>query len=227
MITETSFQVPLKLLQTCIDSLPNIDYRLTLNKSSGDFFYDPWIIRDEFKDTVWEEILNSLPGNQGEARLIKLLPKDCYMCHADLDDRWHLSLTGNQSYLIDLSDAIMHKLEATGKWHEMDAGKLHTASNFGEVDRVQLVVRKLLINPDAKYFINVKIVPVVPRFDIRYQFDQTISPWLNKHIKAKDIAKVSIKDNIIYFKLNPAKLENLTNIVKPYFQVVVSKLENS
>jgi hypothetical protein len=46
-----------------------------------------------------------------------------YTSHADIDDRWHLSLTAEQSYLIDLDNMQMHKIDIDGYWYDMDAGK--------------------------------------------------------------------------------------------------------
>jgi hypothetical protein len=223
MINKTEWYIPSELLEEAISTLPSIDYRLTLNEPTGRFFYDKWKVKEEFVGTVWDKILNSLPYEKGEARLIKLDPGTTYMSHADLDDRWHMSLTGNQSYLINLSDDIMYKLDIDGYWHSMNAGKLHVAANFGEIPRVQLVVRQLLKQP--KYtsdFVQLKIIPAIERFDSRYQFDKTISPWLNQHIKTGDISDLSVENGIVSMKLFDGFLIKLNEIVKPYFKVVLS-----
>ncbi len=223
MIIKTPHSIPKELLDSAIQTLPEIDYRITLNKPTGRFFYDSWEIKPEFKDTVWEEILNSLPYIKGEARLIKLDSGTTYMCHADLDDRWHMSLTGNRSYLIDLTDNVMHKLDIDGCWHDMNAGKLHVAANFGEIPRVQLVVRQLLKQPNKLAdFVGVQIVPDIERFDSRYQFDQTVSPWLNEHLKQGHIGDLEVKNNIISFKIVESFIVKLTQLVKPNFKLVLT-----
>lgn len=223
MIIKTTHSIPKELLDETIQTLPDVDKRITLNEPSGRFFYDPWVIQPKLKGTVWEKILDSLPYDKGEARLINLEPGTTYMCHADLDDRWHMSLTGNRSYLIDLSDNVMHKLDIDGYWHDMNAGKLHVAANFGEIPRVQLVVRKLLKQPAiTDEFINVYILPDGDRFDSRYQFDQTISPWLNEHIKLGHISDLEVINHIVRFRIFDGFMIKLGQIVKPHFKLILA-----
>lgn len=180
MLTATTFSVDLANIKDALTQLPAEGNRTTLNKPTGNFFYDPWTIADEYKNTVWDTILNALPFAIGEARVIKLDPGTTYYCHADIDDRYHLNLQGNQSYLIDIDSQTMHKLQADGCWYSMDAGRLHSAVNFGEVYRYQLVVRKLLVHGNIKTPMKVKIERLTTGNDFRYQFDQHISPVLNK-----------------------------------------------
>ena len=47
MIHETRHKVNLSLLHDC-STFGNSD-KLILNKPTGDFFYDPWVILDEYK----------------------------------------------------------------------------------------------------------------------------------------------------------------------------------
>ena len=144
MLTPTNYTVESILFQEACRSLPNEVMKTTINKPTGNFFYDPWILKDEYKGTVWETLYNSLPVVKGEARIIILDPRQCYQVHADIDDRYHLNILGDNSYLIDLVRDIMHPLAQDGIWYDMDASFLHTATNFGRRARVQLVVRKLL-----------------------------------------------------------------------------------
>jgi hypothetical protein len=180
MLTTTTFSVDLASIQDALTQLPTEGNRTILNKPTGNFFYDPWTIADEYKDTVWDTILSTLPGPVGEARVIKLDPGTTYYCHADIDDRYHLNLQGNQSYLIDISTQTMHKLQLDGCWYDMNAGRLHSAVNFGEVYRYQLVVRKLLVHGHIKNPVNIRIERLTTGNDFRYQFDQNVSPVLNK-----------------------------------------------
>jgi hypothetical protein len=99
-----------------------------------------------------------LPFDKGEARIIILKPGTSYYCHADADDRWHLNLQSEFGFICDIDQSVMHKLSTDGNWYDMDAGRRHTAANFGHIDRIQLVVRQLLdrnvlVNP-----VDIKIV---------------------------------------------------------------------
>lgn len=146
MLTKTHYTVDPKLFQEACNSLPTRDMKTTINQPTGSFFYDPWVIKDEYKGTVWETLYNSLPVSKGEARIIILDPAQCYQVHADIDDRYHLNILGESCYLIDLVRDQLHPLEQDGIWYDMDASFLHTATNFGRRARIQLVVRHLLKN---------------------------------------------------------------------------------
>ena len=188
MIFPTEHSVSKELLDSAYRLLPNVETKFSLNEPTGDFFYDRWKIKEQFKDTVWEKILNSLSvGAIGEARLINLDIERCYTMHADIDDRWHLSFNYNNSYLIDLETKKMHQ-PIPGTWYAMDAGQLHSAVNFGDSTRCQLVVRKLL----TKYNLNepVKIIIQLnsPPPNYRYVLDRHLSPKLNMLCKNKKLS---------------------------------------
>ena len=134
MITRLESKISNLMLEEALKSLPDFEKRIVLNQPTGNFFYDPWKIKLEFKNTVWEDILKSLPFNKGEARIIKLDPGESYLCHADIDNRWHLNLKGQQSYLVNLDDHVLYPTNADGFWYSMNAGKLHSASNYGFVE---------------------------------------------------------------------------------------------
>ena len=191
-----------------------------LNKPIGDFFYDPWIIKDEYKGTMWEEILSTLPEQQGEARIIVMDPGTTYMAHSDIDDRWHLNLQGNESYLIDLDNLDMHCLQKDGYWYTMDAGRKHVASNFGSVDRIQLVVRQLLKPTVEKDLVEVTIKPTKEKFDYRYQFDKHISPWLNRSNKKGVMKDFAHDGSSVSFKVVKEALKDL--ILTDDFKITTS-----
>ena len=208
MIKENGFTVKVSLIAQARDQLHRFDKKTVFNNPTGDFFYDPWVLKDEYVGTVWDALLNSLRLPFGEARLIILDPGESYMAHADIDDRYHLNISGNNSFLIDLNKQKMHILEQDGKWYDMDAGKIHTAGNYGEIPRAQLVVRKLLKR--GRFFHNylhVKITPQRDRFDYRYHFDTLISPWLNKVSKDKGIDNFKFNNNTVEFDMD-SKLED-------------------
>jgi hypothetical protein len=220
MIVKTNNKISSDLLNKAINNLPEVDFKLSLNEPTDNFFYDPWKIKSEFKDTVWDQILSTL-GSVGEARLIKLESCMSYTSHADIDDRWHLSLTAEQSYLIDLDNMQMHKIDIDGYWYDMDAGKLHTASNFGRGDRVQLVVRKLLNKNALRIPVTVKIVPDNSNIAHRYVFDQSVSPWLNFANKKGLITNFSYQQNIVTVNIEESEIVNLKSILPNGFKLIV------
>jgi len=193
MIVETSHNVPYNMLSQALKQLPNINSKLALNEPTGDFFYDPWAIKNEFKNTVWEEILNTLPYDKGEARLIDLDIKTCYTMHSDIDDRWHLSFKDDPSYLVDLEKNHLFKV-TPGKWHDMDAGILHSAVNFGEENRTQLVVRKLLERHTINNPINVTLGVENITNNYRFLIDTHLSPAFNKWAKGKVLSNFVYDD---------------------------------
>ena len=70
MINVTMWQCPRELIIQALAEYPIEGSRTALNTKTGDDFYDEWKIKDEYKDTPWEKILNSLPYTVGEAREI-------------------------------------------------------------------------------------------------------------------------------------------------------------
>jgi hypothetical protein len=177
MIDATAFTAPIDLIKQA-QQWQFHDRKMVVNEPTGNFFYDPWTVKEKYKGSVWDQLLSALPLNIGEARIIVLEPGKTYMAHADIDDRWHLNIDGTQSYLIDLTDKKMFELTADGIWYVMDAGRLHVASNFGQVLRIQLVVRKLLMRCKLTNRIKVKIEPAYVQHDYRYTFDNFVCPWL-------------------------------------------------
>ena len=221
MLETTNYTVPHALLQEAIESIPNIDSRLSLNRPTGRFFNDPWEIKSEFKGTVWEKILSILNEPKGEARLIRLPQGTCYVSHADIDDRWHLPLTGNNAYLIDLEDHRMYQTTEQGRWYSMDAGRRHTAANFGSCDRVQLVVRKLLPIPNIKNPKNISITLKDVVVERRFIFDDVISPWLNYAYKRGIIANFKGEDLVASMTIESEYIDQLCDLTKEYFNLTV------
>lgn len=219
MINPTEYQIDKNILNRARNDLPIIDDRLTLNQPNGSFFYDPWIIKSEYKNTVWEEILDSLKENKGEARLIKLKQGECYPSHADIDDRWHLNIKGNNSFLIDLENQKMYQTDKLGHWYSMDAGIKHTAANFGSEDRIQLVVRKLLPKPKIVDPVSVTITLKTVITDRRFVFDDVISPWLNRAYKKGIVSDFNGEDLKANFIIEKSYLEEFISLTDEYFIV--------
>jgi hypothetical protein len=221
MLILTNYTISDKLLQEAQEKLPNVDSRLALNTPTGRFFNDPWVIKSEFKNTVWEQILDSLSDFKGEARLIKLEPGEAYPSHADIDDRWHLTIQGNHSYLIDLELQVLHPTIPNGKWYEMNAGIRHTAANFGSTERVQLVVRKLLSTPSITNPKNVIITLKEEVADRRFIFDDVVSPWLNYAYKQGIIDNFNGEDLKATFTVEETHIDNLKNVLSRDFILTV------
>jgi hypothetical protein len=221
MLTLTNYTVSEEVLQHAIHSIPSTDFRIALNQPTGRFFNDPWEIKPEFKDSVWDTILNTLDEPKGEARLIQLEPGACYPSHADIDDRWHLPITGNNSYLIDLENNELFPIDWHGVWYLMDAGRKHSAANFGTCSRIQLVVRKLLPAPNIAYPINVSIKLKILTDNRRFIFDDVISPWLNRAYKAGIVDNFKGEDLEATFTMDASAVKELEQLSRAHFTLTV------
>ena len=221
MLTRTNYTVDTSLFQEACTRLPKHGMKTTINEPTGNFFYDPWVLKDEYKGTVWETLYNSLPVSKGEARIIILDPAQCYQIHADIDDRFHLNILGEECYLIDLIREQLHRLEQDGVWYDMDAGMLHTATNFGRRARVQLVVRKLLKKNKLENPKEVLLsTTIADPNDARFLFDNNISSWLNEANKLGFINNFSNSPIGVKFNIEESKLESLKNILPEEFKIL-------
>lgn len=221
MLTQTNYKVDTATFQTACKLLPKNGMKTTINQPTGDFFYDSWVLKDEYKNTVWEKLYNSLPITKGEARIIILDPNQCYQIHADIDDRYHLNILGENSFLIDLVCNIMYPLTADGIWYNMDAGCLHTASNFGRCARVQLVVRQLLKQNKLNDPVDVALsTTIADSNDARFLFDNTLSPWFNKANKLGYINSFSYSPIGVKFNIEKHKLDLLKRILPTEFKIL-------
>jgi hypothetical protein len=215
MIQPTNLIVSQDLIKT-MSEIDATGLRVVINEPTGDFFYDPWRIKKEFIGTPFEDALKLLPENIGEARIITLESGRCYFSHSDIDDRYHLNLTGDCAALINLENGNSYFLKPDGVWYNMDAGLRHSAANFGQFDRKQLVVRKLLnknilINPVDGY--------INPRGkNARYVFDNAISPWLNRANKNAIISNFETNLSKIYFKIEEKFISDLIKIIPKEFE---------
>jgi len=221
MLTPTNYTTDPKLFQEACFHLPTGAMKTTINTPTGDFFYDAWELKDEYKGTVWETLYNSLPVTKGEARIIILDPGHCYQTHADIDDRYHLNILGDNSYLIDLVRDIMHPLKQDGIWYDMDASFLHTATNFGRKARVQLVVRKLLKKNKLSNPVAVSLATSMDNPNhARFLFDNTMSPWFNDANKAGFINSFTQGNVAITFNIEQDKLESFKRMLPEEFKIL-------
>jgi len=222
MLTPTNYTVDTKLFKDACNALPEQGMKTTINKPTGNFFYEPWVLKDEYKGTVWETIYNSLPVDKGETRIIILDPGQCYQSHSDIDNRYHLSILGNNSFLIDLTNEVMHRLEQDGIWYYMDASPVHTAANFGNCARIQLVTRKLLNNAKLQSPIKVKIVPKYSSYNNRFLFDAVVSPWLNANNQNFKIANFNVDGQTVSIEIENSTITSLKEILPNEFRLELS-----
>lgn len=220
MLTKTNYTVDPWILQEAVKSLPKETFRVPINYPTGDFFYDPWQMDATYIGTVWDKLILAIKEPIGEARIVTLNPKQSYQTHADIDDRFHLNITGEESYLIDLLFGKLHKLNADGVWYDMDAGREHTAANFGRTDRVQLVVRKLLKRGHFDDPINVTVISNLPSADdSRFMFDNRISPWLNNANKQGKLDNFSHTETSAKFTIERSMMDELKFIAGELFDI--------
>jgi hypothetical protein len=220
MIQQTDYKLSLDILQEVSTQIPNEEFRLSINKPTGNFFYDPWVLKEEFKGTVWETVYNSLPVNKGEARIINLQPATCYQVHADIDDRYHLNITGESCYLLDFDNNSLHKLLPNGFWYDMDASRLHSAGNFGRICRTQLVVRKLLKKNSLVDPVKVRVTSTnLSLDDSRFIFDQTASKWLNYANKEGIISGFNFNKTSVEFNVELSHTDSLRNVLTENFKL--------
>ena len=103
----------------------------------------------------------------------------------------------------------------------MDAGRLHSAVNFGQVLRIQLVVRKLLSHSNLINPIGVSITLNQEQYDYRYQFDNTVSPWLNRANKQGIIDNFKFTDLCVSVDVEETSLNTLLSMVPDIFKVEI------
>jgi hypothetical protein len=218
MLIKLDYTVNSTLLQEAASSIPSSENSYVINRPTGRFFYDPWEISDDYKNTVWDKILATLPSPKGEARIIVLPPTNSYNIHADIDDRYHLNVSGENCYLIDFENSQLHKLVQDGNWYEMDAGRLHSASNFGRYYRIQLVVRKLLTDAVLVDPVSIRLTSSgLAKEDARFIFDNTISPWLNSANKISTIRNFKFSTNEVTCDIERFQLNELSTILDSHF----------
>lgn len=218
MITKTPFFVPREIVDQAKKSTPQLDFRLSVNQPTGRFFYDPWEIKEEYKNTVWETILNVLPAPLGEARIIELKHGTCYMSHCDIDERYHLNLEGQYSFLIDIDSQKMYPTIADGNWYIINTGIRHVAANFGSINRFQLVVRKLLNESKLVNPVSVEIRPMC--VNPRFEFDDIVSPWLHKMNKESQLNEFRVSDEGVSFNLEETHLSDLDLFSVEKFKII-------
>ena len=220
MIKKHIWVCPEGLIKQALKEHPITGEGTVLNKPTGNFFYDNWEIKDLYKDTIWQQVLDTLPMTIGQARIIKLEPGESYMAHADIDNRYHLNLTGEQAYLIDLDKKVMYECVRDNQWAYMDASRIHAATNYGSIPRLQLVVRELLRrSPQPVDLVSISIQPAYEQHDFRYKFDKIFSPFLNHANQKYKLADFSHTTFTLSFKLEYEQLEEFKQLATTDFTI--------
>ena len=210
MLTVVGTKINYKEIYDLVKNLPT--GKNVLTKPRGDFFYDPHILDEQYKGTEIEKVLDLIPMH-GEARVIVMEPGQSYSAHADVDDRWHLTLDADESYLVDLKNQKMYKLVADGTLYLMDSGRLHTASNYGYKPRYQLVIRKRLKGRilDNPVYFNLTLID--PPYNARYLFDKSFSILLNRLEKEEKITNFKkISDKEIEFVIENEQITRIKEL---------------
>jgi hypothetical protein len=237
MITTTNYTFDGKKILDFIQDIENFDpyglYEInhnnvkksSLNQPTGNFFYDPWEIKPEYKDTVIEECLDCLPEDIGEARIVMLQAGVAYYKHADIDDRYHLNLSGKNSFLVNVEKEKMYRMNLNNTFQTLDASVIHSAVNFGPDDRLQLVVRKRLTNTQLLNPKKIHIGLSGKNGSARYDFDNTFSPYLNRWNKQGVINDFST-DNKMWVSFNIEQeytntLCNLATCCETKFEITI------
>jgi hypothetical protein len=113
----------------------------------------------------------------------------------------------------------MYPTKPTGKWYLMDAGKRHSAANFGSEDRIQLVVRKLLPTGMINNPVDITLRLRVVNYDYRFVFDDIISPWLNCAYKQGIVNRFKTDGQLVNITISKEYINELEEKIKEYFTI--------
>lgn len=217
MISNTDYNIDLELIQKAAELCKDWTGKNVLNMPTGDFFYDPWKISPQYQGTIFEDLLSALP-DVGEARIIRQECGTCYQIHSDIDNRYHLNISGDRAALLDLHNNKMYPLEADGKYYLMDAGRNHSAANFGQFPRYQLVVRCLL---KRSTWVNEPVEIVAGGDNPRFVFDKYISPLLNEINSRGAMNEFKVTSTGVKFKTNDFWIQHLRDAMPDKFSLLL------
>jgi hypothetical protein len=113
----------------------------------------------------------------------------------------------------------MYQTTPDGFWYLMNTGIRHVAANFGSYNRLQLVIRKLLNDPVLEDPVSVEIKPICE--NPRFEFDDVISPWLNKVNKLHLLKNFTVNDEGVKFLIERSIVKDLDLFPVEKFKIVV------
>jgi hypothetical protein len=102
----------------------------------------------------------------------------------------------------------------------MDASRIHAATNYGSIPRLQLVVREPLRRSRQPVdLVSISMEAAYEQHDFRYKFDKIFSPFLNRANQKYKLADFAHTTFSLTFKLERELLEEFKQLVTPEFKV--------
>ncbi|MGE0632406.1 MAG: hypothetical protein AB7O96_08365 [Pseudobdellovibrionaceae bacterium] len=128
--------------QVCVNSEPGVENPLYYNLGGIKGIGEPVCseINPQFKDTVFEKILNCLDCKSARARVMRLGGRSCYSMHWDTTPRFHIALQTHPTSYLFFHDHIPFHLPKDGHIYWVDTRKPHSAINCGTEPRYHFVV---------------------------------------------------------------------------------------
>ena len=188
--------------------------KLDVNQPTGNFFYDPWQLKPQYTGTVLHTLLDQL-GNVGQAKIVSIPPGQCYLAHSDVEDRYHVTLQSEHSYVMDISNQKTHPCRVDDCVYHMNTAQLHSVMNAGYVPRIQLVVRQLLTRHQLVDPVHILIEATQAHHNLRQQWDQSILVWCNLANKQGIMTNFDPMDSEarVQFDMESSHLDSLKEVL--------------
>jgi hypothetical protein len=135
-------EYPLRNNAVAVTSRPGSPDPLYEGAAAGDEGEMEFIVINEpFRNTIFEEILQSLPVPFGRTRLMCVPPQSCYPVHADETIRYHLAVSSHPyAFIVYPFIEKVYNIPEDGYLYRMDPRVPHTAVNCGPIRRFHLVI---------------------------------------------------------------------------------------
>ena len=153
-------------------------FKLDLNLPTGNFYYDPWQLKPQYEHTEVARVLDLL-APVGQVKIVSIPPGQCYLAHSDVEDRYHVTLQSEHSYVLDITQQQSYECRVDNRVYLMNTAQLHTVMNAGYVPRIQLVIRRLLTRHTLQDPIHIHIEATEAPHNLRQQWDNHILVWCN------------------------------------------------
>jgi hypothetical protein len=99
------------------------------------------VINEPFRNTIFEEILRSLPVPFGRTRLMCIPPQSCFPVHSDETIRYHLAVSSHPyAFIAYPFIEKVYNIPEDGYLYRMDPRVPHTTVNCGPIRRFHLVI---------------------------------------------------------------------------------------
>ena len=153
-------------------------FKLDLNQPTGNFYYDPWQLKPEYEHTAVAQLLHQL-APVGQVKIVSIPPGQCYLAHSDVEDRYHVTLQSEHSYVLDITHQQVYECRVDDRVYHTNTAQLHTVMNAGYVPRIQLVIRELLTRHQLVNPVRIHIQATQAPHNLRQQWDNHILVWCN------------------------------------------------